>query len=73
MLARFLEETQVTIVPFTERHYGVAVGAWIKYGKGRHPAALNFGDRLSYAIAQQAGLPLLCVGEDFSLTDVTLA
>lgn len=73
MLARFLEETQITVVPFTDRHYGTAVGAWIKYGKGRHPAALNFGDCLAYAVAKQAGMPLLCVGDDFSQTDLNLA
>ena len=73
MLARFLEEAQITVVPFTDRHYGTAVGAWIKYGKGRHPAALNFGDCLAYAVARQSGLPLLCVGDDFAQTDIDLA
>ena len=41
-LARFIEENGVIVIPFTEGHYGTAVTAWLKYGKGRHPAALNF-------------------------------
>lgn len=73
MLARFLEEAQVTVVPFTDQHFGTAVTAWTRYGKGRHPAGLNFGDCLSYAVARLAGLPLLCVGDDFSQTDLALA
>lgn len=73
MLARFIEEAQITVVPFTDRHFGAAVTAWIKYGKGRHPAALNFGDCLAYATARQARMPLLCVGEDFLQTDLILA
>ncbi len=72
-LARFIEENQVIVTPFTEAHYGLAVTAWLKYGKGRHPAALNFGDCLSYATAKAAGMPLLCVGNDFSQTDLALA
>ncbi len=52
---------------------GSAVEAWLQFGKGRHPAGLNFGDCLSYATARPAEQPLLCVGDDFSKTDVTLA
>ena len=73
MLSRFLEETHVFTIPFTEVHYSTAVTAWQKFGKGRHPAALNFGDCLTYAIAKLAGRPLLCVGDDFSQTDLELA
>lgn len=73
LLARFLEEANVTIVPFTDAHYGTAVGAWLKYGKGRHPAGLNFGDCLAYAVAKLAAMPLLCVGDDFPQTDLPLA
>jgi ribonuclease VapC len=72
-LARFIEENQVITTPFTEGHYGIAVTAWLKYGKGRHSAALNFGDCISYAVAKAAQMPLLCVGEDFQQTDLTLA
>jgi len=73
MLTRFLDEANVTIVPFTDAHYGTAVGAWRKYGKGRHPAALNMGDCMAYAIAKLAEMSLLCVGDDFPQTDLTLA
>jgi ribonuclease VapC len=72
-LARFLEELNITVMPFTEVHYGTAIGAWLKYGKGRHPASLNFGDCIAYAIAKVSGLPLLFVGNDFSKTDITTA
>lgn len=44
--------------------------AWRRYGKGRHPAALNFGDCFSYALARATGEPLLFKGEDFSRTDI---
>lgn len=72
-LDRFLKETGSVVLPLTEAHFGAAVGAWLKYGKGRHPAGLNFGDCLSYAVAKQAAMPLLCVGEDFPQTDISLA
>lgn len=73
LLSRFLEEANVTIIPFTDVHYGTAVGAWWKYGKGRHSARLNFGDCLAYATARIADMPLLCVGDDFPQTDLPLA
>lgn len=73
MLARFMEEANITVVPFTERHFGEAVRAWIRYGMARHPAGLNFGDCLAYAVAVLAGMPFLCIGDDFSLTDLALA
>ena len=72
-LARFIEENQIITIPFTEGHYSIAVTAWLKYGKGRHPAALNFGGCLSYATARPAEIPLLCVGDDFPQTDLALA
>ena len=46
--------------------------AFARYGKSRHPAGLNFGDCLTYAVAKLSGLPLLCVGADFPQTDLTL-
>ena len=73
LLARFVQEGSIAIVPFGEAHFAVAVDAWLRYGKGRHAAALNFGDCLSYAAATVAGQPLLCVGKDFSKTDLALA
>jgi ribonuclease VapC len=70
LLARFLSEASIAIVPFGESHYGAAVDAWLRYGKGRHPAALNFGDCLSYAVARLANEPLLFAGDDFAQTDI---
>ena len=70
LLARFLSEASIAVVPFGESHYGAAVDAWLRYGKGRHPAALNFGDCLSYAVARLAQEPLLFVGDDFAHTDI---
>jgi ribonuclease VapC len=61
------------IVPFSEEHYEAAVSAFLRYGKGRHPAGLNFGDCMSYALARVSGLPLLYIGNDFSKTDFTAA
>lgn len=73
LLARFLSEASIAVVPFGESHYGAAVEAWLRFGKGRHPAALNFGDCLSYAVASLADEPLLFVGGDFARTDVARA
>ena len=72
-LAGLLRSINAEIVPFTRDHYDAAVSAFLRYGKGRHPAALNFGDCMSYALAAVSGLPLLYTGTDFSLTDVRSA
>ena len=47
--------------------------AFVRYGKGRHRAALNLGDRASYALAKRRGLPLLYKGNDFTSTDLVAA
>ena len=73
LLARFLSEAAIAIIPFGESHYSEAVGAWLRYRKGKHPAALNFGDCLSYAVARLANEPLLFLGEDFAQTDIARA
>ena len=70
LLARFLSEASIAIVPFGESHYSAAVEAWLRFGKGKHPAALNFGDCLSYAVARLANEPLVFTGEDFARTDI---
>jgi ribonuclease VapC len=71
-LARFLQENSVETVTFDEAHASVALDAYSQFGKGRHPAALNFGDCCTYAIASLAGEPLLCIGDDFARTDLLL-
>jgi ribonuclease VapC len=63
----------IEIIPFTARHATVARDAWLRYGKGNHPARLNYGDCISYATAQVANEPLLFVGRDFTRTDVVAA
>jgi ribonuclease VapC len=68
-----LRRLRVEIVPFTEEHYEAAVSAFLRFGKGRHPAGLNFGDCMSYAVARVSGLPLLYTGNDFSKTDIPAA
>ena len=72
-LAGFLADLVVVILPFGDDHWPVALDAFARFGKGRHPAALNFGDCLTYAVARLAGEPLLCVGDDFPQTDLALA
>lgn len=71
--SRFLREMEVEVIPLTAEHYEVAVDAFERFGKGRHAAALNFGDCLTYAVARLSGLPLLFSGDDFSRTDLTVA
>jgi ribonuclease VapC len=73
LLARFLMESSVTVVPFGEPHFSAAMEAWLRYGKGRHEANLNFGDCLAFGAAVVTDYPLLCVGKDFAATDLALA
>jgi ribonuclease VapC len=73
LLTEFLQEFEVTTIPFSEVHWRVATDAFLRFGKGRHPAALNFGDCMAYATAKVAGQPLLCIGNDFVQTDLALA
>ena len=66
----FIREADISLLPFTAAAARVAVEAFLKYGKGRHPAGLNFGDCISYALAKTELMPLLFKGNDFRLTDV---
>jgi ribonuclease VapC len=70
LLNEFLRDAEVEIVPFSREHADAAVDAFLRFGKGRHPAGLNFGDAMSYAVARVSGLPLLYVGGDFAKTDL---
>ena len=72
-LAKFLGYLNVSIIDFTAEDARLAEAAFRRYGKGRHKAALNFGDCCSYATASARGLPLLFKGNDFALTDVVSA
>lgn len=73
ILNEFLREAEVEVISFTREHYDVALDAFERYGKGRHPAALNFGDCLTYSVARVSGMPLLYTGNDFSRTDLAAA
>jgi ribonuclease VapC len=73
LIERFLGELAVAILPFEERHWRQAIEANRRFGKGRHPAALNFGDCMAYATARVANSPLLFTGDDFPKTDLALA
>ncbi len=68
-----IQELAVTIVPFGVAEWRVAADAFRRFGRGRHAAALNYGDCLAYATAQTARDSLLFVGGDFSKTDITAA
>jgi len=69
-LKLFLTAAGLLITEFSSRHADIASAAYLSYGKGRHPAGLNFGDCISYALAKDTGEPLLFKGDDFSKTDV---
>ncbi len=73
LLDELLRRMDAEVLPFNRHHADEAVRAYRRFGKGRHPAALNFGDAMSYAVAKLAGKPLLFVGEDFTKTDVQAA
>ncbi|MGH3518439.1 MAG: type II toxin-antitoxin system VapC family toxin [Haloechinothrix sp.] len=72
LLASFLQRRTFDVVSFGDAHWRSAQSAFHRFGKGRHPASLNFGDCLTYAAAWVAGEPLLCVGDDFAQTDLEL-
>jgi ribonuclease VapC len=73
LLGAFLRQFEIVEVPFGDRHWRTAVEAFLRFGKGRHPASLNFGDCLSYATAKLADRALLFVGDDFTRTDLEAA
>ena len=68
-----LSQVHAEIIPITEEIGRGAVGAFERFGRGRHPARLNMGDCFAYACARALGVPLLYKGEDFSLTDIAVA
>ncbi|WP_159591527.1 type II toxin-antitoxin system VapC family toxin [Chelativorans xinjiangense] len=70
LLDEFRREAQIAILPFTETHAIAAREAFLRYGKGRHRAGLNYGDCMCYAVARLEGMPLLFKGDDFHFTDI---
>ena len=71
-LDNYLEAAEIELVSVTPEQVQAARLAWRKFGKGNHPAGLNFGDCFAYALSEVAGEPLLYKGEDFALTNVEL-
>ena len=70
----FASQPNVEMIAFGEAHLAIARAAFDRYGKGRgHPAALNFGDCMAYAVAKLIDAPLLYKGHDFALTDIAPA
>ena len=73
LVDRLLRDANATVMPI-DRETGLgALLAFARYGKGRHPAALNMGDCFAYACAHQLATTLLCKGNDFPQTDIELA
>ena len=72
-LDRFLERLGVEVVPVTLEQLASARYAWRRFGRGNHPAALNFGDCFAYALAEVSREPLLFKGNDFARTDIVAA
>lgn len=69
-LAYLLEEIAIEVEPVDTEQARLAVDAWRRFGKGRHPAGLNLGGCFAYALARHRGEPLLFKGNDFTQTDV---
>lgn len=72
-LDALLKRANAAVVPFDAEQAAIARAAFLKYGKGRHPASLNFGDCASYALARSKRVPLLYKGDDFAKTDIASA
>ena len=70
MIERFVQAFDISTVTFGEAHWKEACEAFLRFGRGRHRAGLNFGDCLSYAVARLGEQPLLFVGNNFSRTDI---
>ena len=69
-LDALLEDAHIVLEPVTLEQAQAARRAWRRFGKGNHPAGLNFGDCFAYALAEATGEPLLFKGNDFALTDI---
>jgi len=72
VIERFLRDAKVDVVPVDADLADRAMSGWRRYGKGRHPAGLNWGDCFTYALADRTGHPVLCTGDDFAATDIAV-
>ncbi len=73
LIEAFVAQIGAEVIPFSQSLWLFAAAAFLRYGKGRHKAELNFGDCMVYATAKQAGLSLLFRGNDFGRTDIKSA
>ena len=69
----WLKKIEAAIIAVAADLVDLATQGWLTYGKGRHPAALNFADCISYALSKRADEPLLFIGNDFAQTDIEAA
>jgi ribonuclease VapC len=69
-LDELLRQSDIDVIAFDRQQAYLARGAFLRFGKGRHPAALNLGDCAAYALAISRNLPLLFKGTDFAKTDI---
>ncbi len=69
---RFVRDAKIELVSVDADLAARAMSGWRRYGKGRHPAGLNYGGCFTYALAERTGYPVLCTGDDFAATDVTV-
>ena len=69
----FLRDAEIELAPVTVEHLEAARRVWRRFGKGNHPASLNFADCFAYALAALMDEPLLFKGEDFAQTDIEAA
>jgi ribonuclease VapC len=72
-MERLIQGLGCEVIPVTEPDAVAVAAAYAKWGRGLHPAGLNYGDCFAYALARQRGCPLLFVGDDFAKTDITHA
>ncbi len=72
-VADFLQRSRISVVEIGAAEQELALDAFERYGKGRHPARLNMGDCFAYACSRTLGVPLLFKGDDFSRTDIAVA
>ncbi len=70
LMQRWLDRLDIAIEPVTARQVWLAHDAFRRFGRGFHPAHLNYGDCFAYALARELDMPLLFKGDDFPLTDI---
>lgn len=73
VLEDLIHASDIAVAPIRPRELEIAWATWQRFGKGRHPAALNMGDCFAYATAKVLESPLLYKGNDFALTDISAA